>query len=200
VSILATSAGHLKYWQYGKTREFRVKLNFAPKNSRTFYPENDILVRNQIQLYSKKYPVNTIWLLEQNKCRMKKKTLTGQRRNTIMLKHLMFQSCDYPHFICISFRQFDCYIYIILWAPYRWTNMVATGDSCFWLADLFSSSPLKLLSQMNRNLVGSNYGSSSIDIAHFIPIPQTEHKYDLSRISWYDSRKWYLGQKPNTIV
>jgi hypothetical protein len=31
VSILATSAGHLKYWRYGKTREFRVKLNFAPK-------------------------------------------------------------------------------------------------------------------------------------------------------------------------
>ena len=37
--ILATSADHLKYWRYGKTREFRVKLNFAPKNSRTFYPE-----------------------------------------------------------------------------------------------------------------------------------------------------------------
>jgi hypothetical protein len=39
VWLLATSAGHLKYWRYGKTREFRVKLNFAPKNSRTFYPE-----------------------------------------------------------------------------------------------------------------------------------------------------------------
>jgi hypothetical protein len=26
---------------------------------------------------------------------------------------------DYPHFICISFRQFACYIYIILWAQYR---------------------------------------------------------------------------------
>ena len=64
------------------------------------------------------------------------------------------------------------------------SNMVATGDSCFWLADLFKSSPLKLLSQMNRSLVGSNYGRSYIKIAHFIPIPQTEHKYDLSRISW----------------
>ena len=81
-------------------------------------PENDILVRNQIQMYNKKYPVNAMWLLEQNKCRIKK-TLTGQRRNTIILKHLMFQSCDYPHFICLSFRQFECYIYIILWAPYR---------------------------------------------------------------------------------
>ena len=30
-------------------------------------PEKDILVRNQIQMYNKKYPVDTIWLLEQNK-------------------------------------------------------------------------------------------------------------------------------------
>jgi hypothetical protein len=37
--ILATSAGHFKCWRYGKSREFWVKLNFAPKNSRTFYPE-----------------------------------------------------------------------------------------------------------------------------------------------------------------
>jgi hypothetical protein len=63
-------------------------------------------------------------------------------------------------------------------------NMVATGDSCFWLPDFFNSSPLKLLSQMNRNLVGSKYGRSSIEIAHFIPIQQTEHKYDLFRILW----------------
>ena len=39
VWLLASSAGHLKYWRYGKMREFRVKLNFAPKNSRTCYPE-----------------------------------------------------------------------------------------------------------------------------------------------------------------
>jgi hypothetical protein len=50
------------------------------------------------------------------------------------------------------------------------TNMVATSDSCFWLADFIKSSPLKLLSKMNRNLDGSNYGRSSITIAHFISI------------------------------
>jgi hypothetical protein len=50
------------------------------------------------------------------------------------------------------------------------TNMVATSDSCFWLADFIKSSPLKLLSKMNRNLVGSNCGRSSITIAHFISI------------------------------
>jgi hypothetical protein len=55
--------------------------------------------------------------------------------------------------------------------PDTLTNMVATSDSCFWLADLKNkSSPLKLLSQINRNLVWSNYGRSSIKIAHFIPI------------------------------
>jgi hypothetical protein len=32
------------------------------------------------------------------------------------------------------------------------------------------SSPLKPLGQMNRNLVGSIYGRSSILIAHFVPI------------------------------
>jgi len=35
---------------------------------------------------------------------------------------------------------------------------------------LKKSSPLQMPSQMNRNLVGSIYGRSSIKIAHFIPI------------------------------
>jgi hypothetical protein len=47
------------------------------------------------------------------------------------------------------------------------TSIAATGDSCFWLADF---SPLKPLSQMNRNLVGSIYGRSSVKITHFVPI------------------------------
>ena len=49
-------------------------------------------------------------------------------------------------------------------------NMGATGNSCFWLADLFKSSPLEPLGQMYWHLVGSIYGKSSIKIAHFIPI------------------------------
>jgi hypothetical protein len=47
-------------------------------------------------------------------------------------------------------------------------NMATTGNSCF--ADLKKSSPLKPLGQMNRNLVGSIYGMSSMKIAHFVPI------------------------------
>jgi hypothetical protein len=49
------------------------------------------------------------------------------------------------------------------------TNMAATGNSCFWLVDFWKSSSLKPLLQMNRNLVGSIYGRSSIKIAKFSP-------------------------------
>jgi hypothetical protein len=38
------------------------------------------------------------------------------------------------------------------------------------LADSKKSSPLKPLGQMNRNLVESIYGRSSVKIAHFVPI------------------------------
>jgi superfamily II RNA helicase len=48
------------------------------------------------------------------------------------------------------------------------TNMVATGDSCFWLADFKNSSPLKPFGQMNRHLVGSIYWRSQ-----FRPDPLT---------------------------
>jgi hypothetical protein len=46
------------------------------------------------------------------------------------------------------------------------TNMAATGDSCFWLADFKNSSPRKLFGQMYRTLVGSIYGRSSVAIAY----------------------------------
>ena len=47
------------------------------------------------------------------------------------------------------------------------TNMAAIGNSCFWLANLFKSSSLKPLGQMNRNLVGSIYGRSSVRLLIF---------------------------------
>jgi hypothetical protein len=50
------------------------------------------------------------------------------------------------------------------------TNMAVIGNSCFWLADFLDSSPLKPFIQMNRNMVESIYGKSSVAIAHFIPI------------------------------
>ena len=54
--------------------------------------------------------------------------------------------------------------------PQPLTNMATTGNSCFWLAYFFKSSPLKPLGQMNWILVGSIYGRFSIKIAHFVPI------------------------------
>jgi hypothetical protein len=44
--------------------------------------------------------------------------------------------------------------------------MATTDNSCFWLVNFFKSSSLKLLSQMNQNLVGRVYGKSFINIAH----------------------------------
>jgi hypothetical protein len=53
------------------------------------------------------------------------------------------------------------------------TNMAATGNSCFWLADLKKSSLLKPLGQMNRNLVGSIYGRFSVIFKlELSPFPQ----------------------------
>jgi hypothetical protein len=48
--------------------------------------------------------------------------------------------------------------------------MAATGYSCFSLADFLDTSPLKPFGQMNRNLVGSIYGKSSVTIADFVSI------------------------------
>jgi len=49
------------------------------------------------------------------------------------------------------------------------TNMAAIGNSYFWFAD-FKKSSLKPPGQMNRNLIGSIYGRSSVKIAHFVAI------------------------------
>jgi hypothetical protein len=48
--------------------------------------------------------------------------------------------------------------------------MATIGNYFFWLVNFKKSSPLKPLGQMNRNLVGSIYGRSSIKIAHFVLI------------------------------
>ena len=67
------------------------------------------------------------------------------------------------------------------------TNMVATGNSCFWMADLKKSSPLKAHGQMNRNLVGSIYGRSSIKIANLSRSVNKHgrHRQFLFLIGWF---------------
>jgi hypothetical protein len=64
------------------------------------------------------------------------------------------------------------------------------------------SSPLKLLSQMNRKLVGSIYGRSSIKIAHLVPI-HGYHRQFLFLIGWFLKKKSplkRLGQMNRSLV
>ena len=51
-----------------------------------------------------------------------------------------------------------------------WPNMDTRGNVCFWLANFKKSTPLKPLGHINRNLVGSIYGMSSMTIAHVVPL------------------------------
>jgi hypothetical protein len=70
--------------------------------------------------------------------------------------------------------------------PNPLTSMAATGDSCFSL----NSSPLKPFDQMNRSLVGSIYGWSSVKVAHFVPIRlQTWPPQTILFFYWLISKK-----------
>jgi hypothetical protein len=85
------------------------------------------------------------------------------------------------------------------------TNMATIVNSCFWLADLKKSSPLKPLGQMNRNLVGNIYGRSSIKNAHFVPIRwQTWPPQAILVSDWLISKKSSplkpLGQMNRNMV
>jgi hypothetical protein len=64
------------------------------------------------------------------------------------------------------------------------------------LADYKKSSPLKPLGQMNRNLVGSINGRSSIKIANFVPIGQQTWTPQAILVSdWLISKKSSLKRK-----
>ena len=52
------------------------------------------------------------------------------------------------------------------------TNMAAKSNSCFWLANVKKSSPLKLLGQIRPNLAGSIYVRFSIKPVHLVPFGQ----------------------------
>jgi hypothetical protein len=70
------------------------------------------------------------------------------------------------------------------------TNMATIVNSSFWLAYFFKSSSLKLLCQMNRNLVVSIYGRSSIKNAHFASIRyQTWPPQAILLSDWLISKK-----------
>ena len=66
-------------------------------------------------------------------------------------------------------------------------NMAAPGNSCFWLADILKSSLLKPLCQMNRNLVGSILGRSSIEMLIYFQSVNKHghHRQFLFLIGWF---------------
>jgi hypothetical protein len=53
----------------------------------------------------------------------------------------------------------------------NYSSFILFKNAVISIQILNKSSPLKPLDQMNRNLVGSIYGRSSVNIAHFVPIP-----------------------------
>jgi hypothetical protein len=63
------------------------------------------------------------------------------------------------------------------------------------LADFLKSAPLKPLGQMNRNLVGSIYGRSSIEIAHFVPIGQQTWPPQAMLVS-----DWLISKKSSALL
>jgi hypothetical protein len=87
--------------------------------------------------------------------------------------------------------------------PNPFTNMVATGNCCFRLVDFWKSSSLKLLSQMNWNLVENTYGRSSIKIAHFVPMRlQTWPPQAILFSGWSISKNllWKYRRTDNTMA
>jgi hypothetical protein len=63
------------------------------------------------------------------------------------------------------------------------------------LADFLDSSPLKPFGQMNRNLVGSIYGKSSVRIANFVPIrKQTWPPQAILVSKWLISKKIFSSE------
>jgi hypothetical protein len=63
----------------------------------------------------------------------------------------------------------------------------------FRLADLFKSSPLKPLGQMNWNLVGSIYGMSSMKTAHFDPIDDS-YQVSVHMAKQFQRRRFFRNQ------
>ena len=87
------------------------------------------------------------------------------------------------------------------------TNMATTGNSCFWLADLFKSSPLKPLGQMYRNTIGNlkrtfrrcflpsvgSFGQAVSEEKNFKKISQSETRVACGgHVSQWIGMKWAI--------
>jgi hypothetical protein len=183
VSVLASSAIDCGYeLQSCQTKEYKIGVCcFSAENAALRRKSKDWLARNQNNV-SEWSDISTQWMLLAH---VAKGNVSFYHHLARVVRRLSFVVCrpltihilifssetPQPNEVKLSRKQWKGLCNNYSFRPDPLTNMVATSDSSFWLGRFKKkSSPLKLLSQMNRNLVWSNYGRSSIKTAHFIPI------------------------------
>jgi hypothetical protein len=141
-----------------------------------------------IQWKDREYNGRTDYTMEGQTIQCKDRQYNGRTDNTmegpIVLSVLPLYCLSFHCIVCPSIvlsvlplccLSFDLWILI--------AHLVSSISCAPLLADFFLSSPLKLPNQMNRNLVGSNYGRSSINIAQLRTSSDGKSSHCLGKVS-----------------